>query len=422
MDRDLDSGHARGIQLRAWSRSASRRSSRVFYVVAPLVAGWFARPLDGRGRPGALCRAAPPGLVPRARGGRALLRGTVAAHGGAAGARHVDRLASRRGWQRVAVLHRGVLRHCHAGRLVGRAPDARTARYGRGHLRRVWPRLARCSGGRPPDIAAAPASVGRRRGAAPRADASLLPVARTGGARGALGAGAAPRYHERRPLHRERRRTPAGRLADRQRPVVDPDDDVVVGSRGKRRRPALARGRRRADARHARRPRVVGAQRGRRRRGGSGAVCARTLSRAHRSSLPAAARDGSHVVAAAMARVRGPGRDDARDERRRPLEPRRDHAHGRYDCGRGRRDGMERWRWRTRVGTDGSAGGGGRQRLRAPVATAGRVGFGRASRSRGPQVPHSSSASCRSSARSTVERCPHSRCCSWRTSSTCACS
>ena len=83
---------------------------------------------------------------------------------------------------------------------------------------------------------------------------------------------------------------------------------------------------------------------GRRRRGGTGAVCPRALPRAHRPSLPPAARDGSHVVAAAMARVRGARRDDARDERGGALEPRRDHAHGRYDRGRGRRDGMERGR------------------------------------------------------------------------------
>ena len=46
----------------------------VFYLVAPLVAGWFARPLHGRGRQGALRRAAPPGRVPGACGDRARVR------------------------------------------------------------------------------------------------------------------------------------------------------------------------------------------------------------------------------------------------------------------------------------------------------------------------------------------------------------
>ncbi len=66
------------------------------------------------------------------------------------GAGRLHRLAGRRRPTRVALLHRGVLRDCHAGGVVGRAPDARASRYRRRHLHRVRPRLARRSGRRPP--------------------------------------------------------------------------------------------------------------------------------------------------------------------------------------------------------------------------------------------------------------------------------
>ena len=209
VDGDLDGGLVRSDPGAGLVAVGFTALFSVFYLVAPVVAGRFARPFAGPAARGALCRAAAPGRVPCARGDRARVCGTVAAHGRAAGARRADRLASRGEWQRVAVLHRGVLRHRHAGGVVGDAPDARTAGHGRGHLRRVRPRVARRSGRRAPDVASAPAGVGWRRGPAPRARPPVLSLARAGGAGRALGAGAAPRHHQCRALHRERRRTPA---------------------------------------------------------------------------------------------------------------------------------------------------------------------------------------------------------------------
>ena len=216
--------------------------------------------------------------------------------------------------QRVALLHRLVLRDRHAGGVVGDAPDARAPGHGR---RRSTSRSA--------------SSRSACRSLARRASRPLQP-AWGGGAVLLLGLallfflslgpvapaalwalGAAPRDHERRALRRERRRAAADRLAGGQHPLVDRVDDLVeraAGSVGVL--PSLAR-RRRADARDARR-----AQPGRSAAcdgdgdDGSGAVRARALPRAHRSSVPAAAGDGPRVGVAAVAGVRGAGRDHAR--------------------------------------------------------------------------------------------------------------
>ena len=89
--------------------------------------------------------------------------------GALAGAGRADRVARGGDHDGIAVFHRGVLRHRHASRVVGRAPDARTAGHRRGDLRGVRPRVARRPGRRPPHVASAPAGVGRRRGPAARA-------------------------------------------------------------------------------------------------------------------------------------------------------------------------------------------------------------------------------------------------------------
>ena len=235
-----------------------------FYLLAPLVAGWFSRPFTGIAKAAALRRSASARGICRSGRHRAAVRRPVAADGRAAAPGDVDRVARDQLEHRIALLCRGVLRDCDAGRLVGNASHPRTSERRRRCLRGIRRPLARRAGYRAATVTAAHAGVGRWCRPHPGAVPLVLPFARPRRSGCSVGAGAASCDHQRRALHRKRGWPPAGVVAGREPLLVGRDGVVVVQRGGQRRRAAVASGRRSVDAGHACRPQLVCPCRGRR--------------------------------------------------------------------------------------------------------------------------------------------------------------
>ena len=167
-----------------------------------------------------------------------------------------DRVACGNDRRRRAVLHRGVLRDCGAGELVGDVAGRHTPADRGRDLRAVRAGRARRAAARPTQRTCARARVRRRHRPHRQPAAVALPRRRFGRAGSCLGARAAARDPERGTLHRGRSDRAAARIARWFHAVVDRPGGVVVARRRQRRRARIADGADRDDAADARRLRL----------------------------------------------------------------------------------------------------------------------------------------------------------------------
>ena len=335
----------------------------VIYLAAPLIANRFRRPFEGAGARAQFAASLLLFVFPLLAGTGADFCAALAARPDAARASRARRLASDRREPRRALLHGCILRRCDAGRMVCRTSHELTPWHRRCPLYALRRSRARRPGDRAACRAASAAVVGQWCGAAPQPWAAVLSLNRPAGAGIAVGAGAAARHHERRPLRRKRRRSPAHRLPDRQRHLVDHPRDVVGTRCGQRRRAAVADRRHRSCAGDAARARLVGSQ-------GVGRLGARDVHqrpvpRPHGPPVPADSRHQPRLVAAAVAALwiahrRHAGDDGGGTLDQDPGAPRRGNrgsiARHRHVVGECRQPG---------VGIDRGPGRGDRERVRA---------------------------------------------------------
>ena len=314
-------GHARGHGLlaRVFLHARGRVSSpRILRGVRDL----FHRGAAHRGTPGPSAR----GKRCRRRGAVAVVRACglgpdrtglsrpAAALCDAARTDAPDRLASDRGATRGPVLLCRVLRHRDSGGVVVNASQPRAAGNGGGDLCRVRHHGNGC----PARRASCRPAIGTRRRCRSRADrepcAPAVPLIRTDCSHGALGARAAAGDHQRRFVHRKRIGGPAPRVGGRELRLLARSGELVAARGSGRRCGAVARRPDGPYARHLRRARVGASPVAFRRRPSSGRLGGRTLSRAHRSSVPAVCRHQSGMVRAAVAGIRNTRGADARGE------------------------------------------------------------------------------------------------------------